>query len=76
MTDNESNENNIANSLNQISSMLAYNIIRNNEWKEKTNGEKIFFLHQFGYSKKDISMIVGTTPGNVQKEISIRKNKK
>lgn len=64
----------IAEYLGRLVKMHAYNIINGSEWKEKTNGEKIFFLHQMGFANKDIEFLVGTTLGNVKKEISLRKN--
>lgn len=64
----------IAEYLERFVKMQAYNIINNSEWKEKTNGEKIYFLHQMGFANEDIEFLVGSTLGNVKKEISLRKN--
>jgi hypothetical protein len=64
-------------SLKQVSLLIAYTIInKNEEWKSKTNREKISFLSQLSYSADDIALLVGTTPGTVRKEISIIKKMK
>ena len=63
----------VAISLSQLSRFQAYTILNQDPWVDRTNGEKIFFLYQMNFSNNDIALIVGTTLGNVKKEISIRK---
>lgn len=75
MSDKDQYENQIAISLSQLARMQGYNIVHGESWKDKSNGEKIFFLHQMDFSPEDIALIVGTTIGTVRKEISIRKSK-
>jgi len=60
--------------LNQISLMQAYNLVNNSEWVDKSNGEKIVFLHRLNFSNEDIATIIGTTLNTVRKEISVRKD--
>lgn len=73
MTDNEIIFVKIYKALDQIAKLKALDSIQSEGWSQKPNGEKIFFLHKLGFESEDISIIVGTTIGTVQKEISVRK---
>ena len=50
MSDRESVGNKIDIALNQIAKMQAYNIVHGEEWIDKSNGEKIYFLHQLDFT--------------------------
>ena len=63
----------LSKSLNQLVKMNAYTLLQSEEWVSKSNGEKIYFLHQMNFDNEDISTMIGTTLGTVKKEISNRK---
>ncbi len=63
----------ISKSLDQLAKLKSLSILQSEEWAEKSNGEKIYFLYQLGFSNEDIAIMIGTTKGTVQKEISVRK---
>lgn len=63
----------ISKSLDRLVIMKALTIIQSEGWAEISNGEKIFFLYQIGFSNEDIVKLIGTTLGTVRKEISVRK---
>jgi hypothetical protein len=72
MCGEEYQEKNISVFLSQLAKMQAYQLIHSEEWRDKSNGEKIYFLHQIGFSHDDITILVETTIGTVRKEISVR----
>lgn len=63
----------ISKSLNQIAKIKALALLQSEEWVGKSNGDKIYFLYQIGFSNDDIVILIGTTMGTVRKEISVRK---
>lgn len=73
MSTNEEILERISKSLDQLAKMNVLNILHTEEWVGKSNGEKIFFLYQIGFSNEDIATLIGTTVGTVRKEISVRK---
>lgn len=73
MTEKEKNFEKISKALEQIVKLKALDSIQSERWSQKPNGEKIYFLYKLGFENEDISIIIGTTIGTVQKEISVRK---
>ncbi len=63
----------ISKSMDQIARMNALTLLQSEDWAGKSNGQKIFFLFQVGFSNEDIAILIGTTMGTVRKEISVRK---
>lgn len=65
--------NKINSSLEQLVKIEAFKNKDDESWNKKNNKEKIVFLYKLNYSKEIITLLVGTTIGTVQKEISIAK---
>ena len=74
MVTNEESLEKISITLDRLVRLEIYKILNSEEWDNKSNGEKIIFLHRMNFSNESIAQIIGTTIGTVQKEISNRKN--